>query len=39
MTDQHETHEQNDSVADAVAALVLIAIFVATCIYWVASQS
>jgi hypothetical protein len=40
MNDQHvEMQEQGDSVADAIAAVVLIAIFVATCIFWIAGQS
>lgn len=30
--------QADDSVADAIAAVALIAIFVATCIFWVSSQ-
>ena len=36
MNDQ--TKEQDDSVADAIAAIVLVSVFVATCIFWVSSQ-
>ncbi|GAA5524547.1 hypothetical protein Maes01_01104 [Microbulbifer aestuariivivens] len=28
----------SDNAADAVAAVALVAIFVATCVFWVASQ-
>ncbi len=30
--------EEGDSFADSIAAVVLIVIFVATCIFWVAGQ-
>ena len=33
-----EIEERADSAADAVAAVVLIAIFVATCVLWVSGQ-
>jgi hypothetical protein len=33
-----EMQETGDSVADAVAAVVLIAVFVVTCIFWVSGQ-
>lgn len=33
-----EMQEQGDSKADAFAAVVLIAVFVATCIFWVSGQ-
>ncbi len=36
MNDQ--TKEQDDSFADAVAAVVLIGVFVAACIFWVSIQ-
>jgi len=36
MSDQIK--EQDDSVADAIAAVVLIAVFVASCIFWVSAQ-
>ncbi|WP_157209924.1 hypothetical protein [Marinimicrobium agarilyticum] len=36
---QNAEHEdQGDGVADAIAAVALIAIFVVTCIYWVSGQ-
>ena len=30
--------DDSDNVVDAIAAVALVAIFVCTCIYWVASQ-
>lgn len=30
--------DENDNFVDAMAAVALVAIFVATCVYWVASQ-
>lgn len=33
-----EMQEQGDSNADAIAALVLVGVFVATCIFWISSQ-
>ena len=30
--------DDSDNVVDAIAAVALVAIFVATCIFWVASQ-
>lgn len=30
--------DENDNQVDALAAVALVAIFVGTCIYWVASQ-
>lgn len=38
MNDELQMHEEGDSVADAIAAVALIAIFVATCVFWVSSQ-
>jgi hypothetical protein len=38
MNDQFEMQETGDSTADAIAAVALIAIFVATCIFWVSGQ-
>ncbi len=38
MNEQIEMQEQGDSVADAVAAVSLIAIFVITCIFWISGQ-
>ncbi len=39
MSDNHtEMLETGDSKADAFAAVVLVAVFVATCIFWVAGQ-
>jgi hypothetical protein len=33
-----EMQQQGDSLADALTALVLIAVFVSTCIFWVSGQ-
>jgi|GEM_PF-1696870 hypothetical protein len=33
-----EMQQQGDSLADAVAAIVLIAVFVTTCVFWVSGQ-
>ncbi|SDK14474.1 hypothetical protein SAMN05216212_1628 [Microbulbifer yueqingensis] len=30
--------DHKDDVVDAIAAVALVAIFVVTCVYWVASQ-
>lgn len=30
--------DDSDNVVDAIAAIALVAIFVATCVFWVASQ-
>ena len=38
MNDQTDMQEQGDSVADAIAAIVLIAVFVTACVFWVSSQ-
>ena len=41
MNDQRvesEIYENNDSFADVVAAVALVAIFVTTCILWVSAQ-
>lgn len=38
MNEPIELEERSDSVADAVAAVVLIAIFVVACIFWVSGQ-
>lgn len=38
MSDELQMQEQGDSTADAIAAVALIAIFVATCIFWVSGQ-
>ncbi|WP_269777869.1 hypothetical protein [Marinimicrobium alkaliphilum] len=39
MTEEFESHQESpDTIADAVAAVALIAVFVATCIFWIASQ-
>ena len=35
---QTEMLEPGDSKADAFAAVVLVVVFVATCIFWVAGQ-
>ncbi len=36
--DNIQMMEQGDSLADAVAAVALILIFVTTCIFWVSGQ-
>lgn len=33
-----EMQEQGDSLADAVTAVVLVCVFVAACVFWVAGQ-
>lgn len=33
-----EMQQQGDSLADAIAAVVLIAVFVTTCIFWVSGH-
>lgn len=33
-----EIHDQSDSTADAIAAITLIAVFIATCVFWVSGQ-
>lgn len=33
-----EMQQQGDSIADAITAVVLIAVFVTTCIFWVSGQ-
>jgi len=38
MSDELQMQEQGDSTADAIAAVALIAIFVATCIFWISGQ-
>ncbi len=38
MEDDIQMMEQGDSVADAIAAIALVLIFVSTCVFWVAGQ-
>ncbi len=38
MDDEIELKDQGDSMADAVAAVALILIFVTTCVFWISSQ-
>ncbi len=38
MNEPIELEERSDSIADAIAAVALIAIFVITCIFWVSGQ-
>jgi hypothetical protein len=38
MNEPIELEERSDGVADAIAAVALIAIFVAACIFWVSGQ-
>ena len=37
-TQKIDVQEQSDSIVDAVAAIVLIVIFVSACIFWVSTQ-
>lgn len=38
MSDELQMQEKGDGAADAIAAVALIAIFVATCIFWISGQ-
>ncbi|SDZ83537.1 hypothetical protein SAMN05216562_0652 [Microbulbifer marinus] len=38
MSEEVVVSNEDDNVADAIAAVALVAIFVVTCIYWVATQ-
>ena len=38
MNDEIEVQNDGDSAADAIAAVMLTAVFVATCIFWISSQ-
>lgn len=38
MNDELEMMDSGDSIADAIAAVALIAIFVVTCVFWVSGQ-
>jgi hypothetical protein len=38
MSNQIEQQKEGDSAADAIAAVVLICVFVAVCIFWVSAQ-
>lgn len=38
MSDQIDSQEKGDSVADAISAVVLIAVFVSVCVFWVSTQ-
>lgn len=38
MEDDIQMMEQGDSIADAVAAVALILIFVTTCVFWISGQ-
>lgn len=33
-----EMQQQGDSIADAITAVVLIAVFIATCMFWVSGH-
>jgi len=37
-SETHNMSENGDSWADALAAVVLIVVFVAACVFWVSSQ-
>lgn len=38
MNDPIEMKEEGDSFADAIAAIVLISVFVTACVFWISSQ-
>lgn len=38
MEDEIQMMDQGDSLADAVAAVALILIFVTTCVFWISGQ-
>lgn len=38
MNDELEIQESGNGMADAIAAIALITIFVATCIFWISGQ-
>lgn len=38
MNDPVEIQEEGDSVADAIAAIVLISVFVTACVFWISTQ-
>ena len=38
MSDPVKVPENSDSTADAIAALVLIVVFVAACVFWISTQ-
>ncbi len=38
MDEDIQMMEQGDSIADAVAAVALILIFVSTCVFWISGQ-
>ena len=37
-SETHNMNENGDSWADALAAIVLIVVFVTACVFWVSSQ-
>ncbi len=38
MEDEIQMTEQGDSMADAIAAVALVLIFVTTCVFWLGGQ-
>lgn len=38
MNDEVAVVSEDDNVVDAIAAVALVAIFVATCVFWVATR-
>lgn len=38
MNDEIQVKDQGDGAADAIAAVALVLIFVATCIFWLSGQ-
>lgn len=38
MNDEIEVQNDGDSVADAIAAVMLTVVFVTTCIFWISAQ-
>lgn len=38
MNNEVHVQQEEDNIADSIAAVVLIVIFVATCLFWVSGQ-
>ncbi len=38
MNHEVQVRQEEDNIADSIAAVVLIVIFVATCLFWVSGQ-
>jgi hypothetical protein len=37
-SEETEMQHQGDSIADAITAVVLVAVFICACVFWVSSQ-